>query len=352
MHRVGFVTGWQDWPFERQVPTGPDAPIGVEFGRSEGVDFLVVYDDIRQEVVTDVPEGRLIQISTEPPETFLYRTSYLQQFDRVVTMDRSIAHRGRILSQPGINWFYGVDTSGREPRATLDSLAAIEADTTPKERLVSAVVSSKCMTRSHFERRELVKELKHLLGDRMDLYGHGHRPIPDKRDAIRPYRFHLALENSIVDHYWTEKLADAYLGRSFPLYLGAPNVGDSFPEDSFFAIPYRGSAEQRARAVADALERLQDQDLSGPIERARRAVLHEHNLFALIARLCDRIVAEERGATPPRSRRTIRIAASRREPSLGRKIRNRAILARRRYWAMRSASADRRDGGLRGSSGG
>jgi len=346
VHRVGLVTVWADWPFARQVSAEPGAPLSLHVGESEDVDFLVVFDGVEEEVVTDVPEGRLIQICTEPPEVFLYRSPYLSQFDRVVTVDGSISHPGKVLSQPGLNWFYGVDTSHDPPRATLGSLAAIEQDTAHKEHLVSAVISSKCMTRGHFERLQLIKELKRQLGDRMHLFGAGHRPIPDKRDAIEPYKFHLALENSILDHYWTEKLADAYLGRSFPLYRGAPNIGEYFPTGSYLPIPVRGSAESVARLVVDALNHLEDRDLRAPLERARQILIRQHNLFALIARICDDIIEQERGLTPPRSRRTIRVAASQRESSVQRRVRNRLILARRRYWAMRSSIANRRGEGL------
>jgi len=60
-------------------------------------------------------------------------------------------------------------------------------------------------------------------------FGRGFQPIDDKMEAILPYRFHLVLENSVLPNYWTEKLADAYLGWAYPVYLGCPNVNEYMP---------------------------------------------------------------------------------------------------------------------------
>ena len=38
----------------------------------------------------------------------------------------------------------------------------------------------------------------------MHVYGYGFNEIADKRDALVPYKYHLAIENG-VPHYWTEK---------------------------------------------------------------------------------------------------------------------------------------------------
>ena len=48
--------------------------------------------------------------------------------------------------------------------------------------------------------------------------------MSDKAEAIAPYAYHLVLENNYIDNFWTEKLADAWIGWALPLYLGAPNL--------------------------------------------------------------------------------------------------------------------------------
>ena len=82
----------------------------------------------------------------------------------------------------------------------------------------------------------VVERLVRHFGSRLSRYGRGFKPIPDKAEAILPYRYHITLENSSVKDYWTEKLADAYLGGAYPLYWGCPNLADYFPSDAFTMI--------------------------------------------------------------------------------------------------------------------
>ena len=53
-------------------------------------------------------------------------------------------------------------------------------------------------------------------------------PIEDKFDALIGYKYHLALENSVIPDYWTEKLADSLLAWCKPIYYGCPNINDYF----------------------------------------------------------------------------------------------------------------------------
>ncbi|MEZ6050382.1 MAG: hypothetical protein R3C02_03185 [Planctomycetaceae bacterium] len=45
---------------------------------------------------------------------------------------------------------------------------------------------------------------------------------------VSDYRYHVAVENHIAEHHWTEKLADAFLGATLPFYFGCPNASDYF----------------------------------------------------------------------------------------------------------------------------
>jgi hypothetical protein len=128
--------------------------------------------------------------------------------------------------------------------------------------------------------------------DRVDVFGRGIRDIKDKWEAIAPYRYHIAIENSVVPHYWTEKLADTYLGGAFPFYHGCPNIGDYFPGESLAPIDIRDPdrAIQTIEAVIEsgAFER------SGPaLAQAKERVLDEYNLFPTLVRFFD-----ERAALP------------------------------------------------------
>lgn len=75
----------------------------------------------------------------------------------------------------------------------------------------------------------------------LDLFGQGWPPeiapaCEDKLKTIRSYKFSLCLENGQYPGYVTEKLIDCLVAEVVPLYLGAPDIHDYFPSDSFIDL--------------------------------------------------------------------------------------------------------------------
>lgn len=144
----------------------------------------------------------------------------------------------------------------------------------------------------HRKRRQLAFALKEHFGSTLDLFGFGHAPIADKWDAFIPYRYHVAIENCSLRDYWTEKLADSFLGKAMPIYDGCLNLGDYFPASSFRTISRDGIP-----GAIDTISRLlaedpYDQALSA-IEESRRLVLDHYNLFPALARLLPSLPDED-----------------------------------------------------------
>lgn len=55
----------------------------------------------------------------------------------------------------------------------------------------------------------------------------------DKSELLGRFRFALCLENTRFPGYISEKLFDAFHAGTIPVYLGAPDVADYVPEDSY-----------------------------------------------------------------------------------------------------------------------
>jgi hypothetical protein len=113
--------------------------------------------------------------------------------------------------------------------------------------------------------------------------GRGFEPVSDKAEAIAPHRYHLVLENNDLGCFWTEKLADPFLGWSLPLFAGARAALDDFPEGSMIYLDLKDPA-----ACIDQVERILAENpyesRLPAIAAAREKLLHEHNFFALICR--------------------------------------------------------------------
>ena len=157
------------------------------------------------------------------------------------------------VGNPCLNWHYGVRRAGQgyaSPFRCLDDLRHMPLPN--KTRGISVLCSDKTATEAQRRRLELVGLLRERLGDTLEVFGRGFNPVDDKMTAIAPYKYHLVLENNYLDNFWTEKLTDAWLGWSLPLYLGAPNLGAASPAPGFIALP-PGEPEACARIIAQTV---------------------------------------------------------------------------------------------------
>ncbi|MFH1497951.1 MAG: hypothetical protein ABII82_09015, partial [Verrucomicrobiota bacterium] len=153
-----------------------------------------------------------------------------------------------------------------------------------------------------------------------------------KAEAVDPFRYHIAVENHLAPHHWTEKLADAFLGFSLPFYFGCPDVAEYFPPESYIPIDIFDPAGAE-RIIREAIARDEYTKRLPAILEARRLVLEKYGTFQQLAALIEERHAP--AAEPPpgatlRSRHGIR----RSSPisallDLGDKIRNRLRPVRR-----------------------
>lgn len=255
-------------------------------------DWLVVYDDLpplgderfsaRREVLP-CPRQHTMLVTSEPVSIKVYGSAYLRQFGHVLSSQEPevIRHPGHIHSQCGLRWFYGRGNSHLE---SLDDMEA--SPPLAKTALISTVCSSKQQRHTlHRARYLFTGKLKTLLPE-LHVFGHGVRDMDDKAEALDAYRYHVAVENHVGLHHWTEKLADAFLGGTLPFYHGCPNASDYFPADSYIPIDIN-NPEEAARIIRNAIATNQYEKRLPFILEARRRVLREHNLFSLLPRLIE-----------------------------------------------------------------
>ena len=265
-------------------------------------DWLVVYDDVPRRAEEQRKQAgealacaraHTLLVTTEPSTIKIYGDNFTRQFGAVLTSqeDWALPHPGRIFSQPALHWFYGV---GSQRMIGYDEMAAL----TPavKTRDLGMVFSPKSMRHTlHRHRYDFMQLMMKRFPD-MDVFGRGANPLDDKAEALTPYRYHIAVENFIGPHHWTEKLSDAFLGLTLPFYCGCPNAADYFPADSFIAIDIR-DPEAAARTIARAIAENEYEKRLPAILEARRRVLQEYNFFPVIAREIQRLHTLQRAET-------------------------------------------------------
>ena len=111
-----------------------------------------------------------------------------------------------------------------------------------------------------------------------------------KHQAARGYPFVVAMENTEIPDYVTEKVYDALFAGAIPIYLGAPNILDYVPSlDSLllvrnFSLPVPdrdGEELLRVDLLANEIRRL----LTSPHELQRKRLLH-FNLDSPVLKRC------------------------------------------------------------------
>jgi hypothetical protein len=278
--------------WRRQLPDGES-----KWGRCEFVfdpdcpvyDWLVVYDDLSpvagekfSERIEPLacPAENTILVTAEPSSIKTYSPDFCRQFGVIITSQESwaIAHEHIVRTQTAYPWFYGRSDTAM---MTFDQIMANPPE--EKSRLISTVCSGKLGRRHtlHRARFEFTGRLEKELPE-IDRFGKGVRYLNDKAEVLDAYRYHVAIENDNVPDYFTEKLVDSFLGLALPFYFGCTNAADYFPQESFIPIDifdFQGSID----TIRQAIEANEYEKRLPYIEEARRRVLEEHNLFALLS---------------------------------------------------------------------
>lgn len=277
-------------------------------------DWLVVYHDIpksgerKVEECLACPREKTILVTTEPSTVTVYGRDYLSQYGTVITFQEpwAMPHPNVVFRPPGLVWYYGYDFE----RSEYLSYDRIAGEQVGKSLGISTVCSSKTgRVTLHSKRVDFTWKLKEDLPE-MEIFGRGVRDMVDKAEALRPYRYHVVVENHVAPHHITEKLPDAFLGYCLPFYHGAPNVADYFPKESFVAVDI-DDYDRTLDIITSTIRNNEFEDRLPYIVEARKRVLEEHNLFAVLAGVIeeqDRTVA----ASPPggviMNRQTLRLA--------------------------------------------
>lgn len=107
-----------------------------------------------------------------------------------------------------------------------------------KSRLCSIIVSPKLKTSGHLLRNN-IKDLIIKNYSYIPIYGKNFIEIKqptidvrsltnEKINALKDFKFHIAIENTKEDYYFSEKLIDCFLTGTVPIYYGCPSIHKFF----------------------------------------------------------------------------------------------------------------------------
>ncbi len=275
---------------------------------SRDYDWLAVYDDLMlpENSLKGLREERLacsrentILITQEPPPIKIYGPNFLSQYGHVLSPQPAqfLAHKNHILQVAPIRWFYGCPL-GENDHNYIGVDEFSQQKPPQKTRDISTVCSNKQMSPAFKRRFEFTKILASELGSHIDWFGRGVRPVNDKSEAMNDYKYHVALENHIYPHYWTEKIADCFLAFCLPFYYGPDNIVEYFPAESFIPIDTHNTdhaVEALKKAVSDNVY----ESRLPAILRARELVLTDYNLMNVVAGIVSERHQHKKPAASP-----------------------------------------------------
>jgi len=183
---------------------------------------------------------------------------------------------------------------------TYDELKQLEYPL--KKKKISCVLSDRIKCEGHRIRHRFSKHMCDICQNDIDMYGSvknldmfkgilvqeaneltrlGKRGnFLDKTKTIFNYKYHLCMENSQVVNYFTEKITDALLMWSIPIYWGCPNIFDFFLEKS--VITFDATNINEVFRIQKHIDQELDEQTIAAIAFDRHRILDEYNFCNIL----------------------------------------------------------------------
>ena len=94
-----------------------------------------------------------------------------------------------------------------------------------KTAMCSLIASGKRSQEGHILRHDTVEWVR-AEALNVEVMGLGYKPFDAKSEGLAPFRYSIVIENVREPNYFSEKLIDAILCRTVPIYWGCPNIAE------------------------------------------------------------------------------------------------------------------------------
>ena len=101
-----------------------------------------------------------------------------------------------------------------------------------KSKKTSFITSNKNFTEGHKTRMNFIQNNR----TKFDLYGNGFNHVEKKEEALRDYKFSIAIENAFYDTFFSEKVLDCFATGTVPIYKGTRKIIDYYNSDGIIFL--------------------------------------------------------------------------------------------------------------------
>lgn len=279
-HQADTAAGLRRWQCLKSALSEQNIEIHThdQFASARDADALIVIDPTRSILMSliraRVNPRRVIFMVIEPEVIRRWTWRYLRWYSpfmaKVFVSDRSRERGDKIQWLPLPQPLGGHDLRERE-----------KFEVVSKDKFMVMLRGNKYSNQPgelYEERRKLVRYFESRADDLFDLFGPGWNdpnhvtPVMFRNyrgyasgtvETYAEYKFTLGMDNSAVPGLFTYDMFSAMLGGSVPVYLGAPDVTDFVPADTFINVAEFSSYDE-------LVERLLEISRSGELELYRK----------------------------------------------------------------------------------
>lgn len=243
-------------------------------------DCVIVYQNIKCERTIKCKQGNLVYICGEPPLMFPSCSPFLKQFDFIILPNKNIKYKNKLQHHGFLNWSLGYGFFSKKHKYNYKDIAELNP---VKTKNISIVSSTQKMMPGHNLRMAIIEQLIKDYPNDIDIYGRGFKPIDYKADALLEYRFHICIENSYIEDYWTEKIADPILALSVPIYSGCTNINKYLGTNGYYQFDIKdyNSLKKIIDKILASPEAEYQQKLSY-LKELRTTIMEKENLIPFI----------------------------------------------------------------------
>jgi len=268
---VRIVQDYEGPDLIRQTPWHMGVWDGIHYTLEpiEECDYLIVLrSQMKNPISVSCPKENVWAVVQDPyvPGFNDWLVEGYERFSRVFTQTIPGNDDKFVRSYPALPWYVN---------RSYDQLT--ELPVPRKTRKLSWIVGNQEDIPGHFLRKAFLRQVKQQNNLAIDLFGRGSVFLEDKADGLLPYQYSLAIENSCIPDYWTEKIADCFLCWTIPIYYGSHNLEENFPPESFLRVDITRPEEAIRKIKAMLTD--DDWDKRLPALKATRTLLLEKYQF-------------------------------------------------------------------------
>jgi len=152
----------------------------------------------------------------------------------------------------------------------------------PKQLEVSYICGAKQLTEGHLMRHKIFG-----LKDQINIPSKWYYTTEEPKEVcFRNSMFHIAIENIKSNNFFTEKIVDAFLSKTIPIYWGCPNIGEFFDKNGIYTF----SSEEELVNLINSLTEEEYINKMESIETNYQLALHWHSYYSRLIEILKEII--------------------------------------------------------------